>query len=347
MCQGGMPEPCVHGVPLSWVDMSDITTGPGRGWEVRPLMTETYRQACCVPVVRIPGAKISFQFGAYNASGEPIHSVALQRHYGRSSRARPMPARRHETGEFIYGGLLRRHYGHFLLESLARVEAIRRRPGMRVVWHNEAPDGLCEWQQAIFSLLGIDTSGFVYVSEPTTFERLLIPEAGYIVQDWFHPSLVRALACHAFSNEADGPRLWLSRSRLDDRKSCVEGERALEERLAATGWRVLHPQDLTVAGQLAELSRASAIAGFAGSAFHTLVLGENVRAQVLILPREVEVNRNYLTIARAKGLRQVVLPVDLRAQRGKDGTVVSSLVHPERAWQMLEDASTAQVALTC
>ena len=66
-------------------------------------------------------------------------------------------------------------------------------------------------------------------------------------------------------------RIYLSRSRLIDKKRALVSEQSLEESLINRGWAVLHPEQLPLNLQLALLDHAECIAGVTGSAFHLLM----------------------------------------------------------------------------
>jgi len=66
-------------------------------------------------------------------------------------------------------------------------------------------------------------------------------------------------------------RIYLSRSRLIDKKRALVSEHSLEDALLNRGWAVLHPEQLPLNLQLTLLDHADCIAGVTGSAFHLLM----------------------------------------------------------------------------
>jgi capsular polysaccharide biosynthesis protein len=279
---------------------------------MRNLSIGRYNRITLVPVVRRNEFGISFQIGAYHSNGEFLPSIALRRDYGMSGRALPQRATKFMKGEYLYGGLLRRHYGHFLLESLARTYAFSTRTQIPIVWHIESKPGLLTWQADIFTILKIDFNNFIYIDEATEFETFLVPEVGYKIQDWFHPAHEIALGQYRSVNTLGCDRIWLSRSRLPSEAGNVIAVDDLEAELAETGWHVVHPQEHTIPEQLALFTNAKLIAGFAGSALHTLILVREIKAKIAIISRGEVMNRNYLTIAKAKNLDQIVISAPLQ-----------------------------------
>jgi hypothetical protein len=174
--------------------------------------------------------------------------------------------------EAIYLGPLYFHYGHFLLESLARAWYARVRPDLPLVWagqHNWQRQDLLPWQLDILAALGVDRPRII--ADPTRFERLHVPDIGYRYDDWLHPEHAAFLACYQGPAQVPGHRLWLSRSKVGSNVRDYNSAVA-ERRLVRAGWTVVHPEALSVRQQLDHLARAEVVAGEEGSAFHTLVL---------------------------------------------------------------------------
>lgn len=99
--------------------------------------------------------------------------------------------------------------------------------------------------------------------EAVTVEELVVPQQGCVFGGWFHPAQATALGVAPYGPVQGGKRVWLSRSALPDRVARVEGEAAVEARLAA----------------------AERIAGVMGSALDPLLLFDAVPARVSILSR--------------------------------------------------------------
>jgi capsular polysaccharide biosynthesis protein len=301
-----------------------------------------HRDVTLLPACHLRGHWISFTTGAFDATGAPLPEFAHRRLHATNppEPAPTAPPQARHDGPFLYGGVLFGHYGHFLMESLARAWAFDRCPDLPVLWHVHAghrDPGLAGWQGAIFDLLGLGGRVHVLVRAPMRLGRVLVPEPGSVLGRLFHPDLAARLAVHGFRPPRPGRRVWLSRSALRKMGGKIEGEDRLEALLAAQGWDIYHPQRDPIALQLGTLADAGVLSGFAGSAFHTLVLGARVRARVVILARggAGAMLHNYDVPARAKGLRQDIAPLRL-APLGGQGAA--------RSW-LLEDPALAVAAI--
>lgn len=307
-----------------------------------PLGIAERRDVLLLPSTHLQGHWISFTTGAFDAAGAALPDFVHRRLHATNPPA-PAPAAgpqdRH-GGTFLYGGVLFGHYGHFLMESLARAWAFERHPGLPVLWHVHAGHrdaGIAGWQGAILDLLGLGGRAHVLVRAPMRLERVLVPEPGSVLGRLFHPQLAARLAVHRFAPPRPGRRVWLSRSALRKMGGKIEGEDRLEAVLAGQGWTIYHPQRDPIGAQLGTLGDADILAGFAGSAFHTLVLGAGIGARVVILARggAGAMLHNYEVPARAKGLRQEIAPLRL-APLGGAGAA--------RSWR-LDDPGEAVAAI--
>jgi capsular polysaccharide biosynthesis protein len=256
---------------------------------------------------------LKFRLGAYRDDGRFLEEVRLVRGYGQSDDLAWDASRPTEQwpGQHVYGGILFGHYGHFLLESLSRVASFRF--GVPVVWHLASADPkerqrLFPWQQSIFNLLGVDTSTFRFVSATAVrIGSICVDRPGYVIPSEARAEHMKRLACFQASSVVPGRKIWLSRNKLVDQKRKVEGEAELERMLESAGWQIYSPERHPIESQLRDMTSAELLAGFMGSAFHTLILARNVATRLAIVTKGGAGNLNYTTIAQAMGLNQTIV----------------------------------------
>ena len=320
--------------------MSGGAPGPSARWPPpEKLALDWHAGATLLPLDPDPEAPVPFRLGAYDATGRFLEHARAWRSTLASEILPPCPAEEECTGAWAYGGVLWDHYGHFLLEALARAWALRALPGLPVLWHRRVGHArLTAWQSDILDLIGLGGREHRVVTRPVRVARLAVAQAGFVMWRYFHPRQAAVLAAHPFRVPERGRRLWLSRSGMPEGHARVDGETALEQALAAEGWTVLRPETLDVAAQLAALQAAEAIAGFAGSAFHTLMLGAEVRARIVIVPRGSADYTNYEMIAAARGFDQAILPARLEHVSGEKSLASYRLTEPDRLHAALREA---------
>ena len=182
--------------------------------------------------------------------------------------------------EVVYLGWRFNHYGHFLMQSLARVWFLSEVPAAtRVLFHQPdaerfQPTG---WSERMLALFGVPPERVATLREPTRVRRLLVPEP------FFSPRSVagdRTVRAHVRMGEpyravaerltggaapTAGP-LYLSRSRLPSGQRRLVGEEALEERLRRAGVAIAHPEQLSLEEQVRLVNRHTDLVSNAGSA---------------------------------------------------------------------------------
>ena len=239
--------------------------------------------------------------GIFDSTGSHIRAAGLERNWAPIlGTPEPLPASQvaFRDEEVILGGYIAHHYGHFLLESLARIWACKPSK-LRILW--AAGRQFRDWELEILATLGIDPDRHLILRHPTRFARILVPTPGFIIRRNFHMLQRDALAARDCSIGSE--KVYLSRSRFVSKIANIADETVVEEILRRAGWRIVHPELLTFREQLDIFASSATIAGIDGSALHTAILCRNPKARLLILRRQ-DRNANYDTIAKATGLDQ-------------------------------------------
>ncbi|WP_062206367.1 glycosyltransferase family 61 protein [Demequina salsinemoris] len=295
-----------------------------------PLQAREIADATVYPTLRLPDVKNRLLGGVF-ADGKHVERTQLERRSGETGwPARPEMFGEPDPVEFeeaIYGGILYFHFGHFLVESLARTWLTPQHPDVPIVWagaanwhasgphkagriaHPGVPSDwqghavLHPWQQELLSVLDIRNPG-VILTQPTRIKKLHVPDIGYRYDDQFHPEHAAFLAHYEGPAQDPDERLWLSRSALPSGVRDLN-EHVTERRLAAAGWTIAHPEQLSVREQLDLISRASVVSGDEGSAFHLIMLLANASDKRLeVVRRRGHEHRNMHTIGDAVGVSQ-------------------------------------------
>ena len=215
------------------------------------------------------------------------------------------------------------HYGHFLLESLSRL------------WYTPPQDAVLvfaaspnievrNYMMAYWSNAGLELSQVEFVTSPTRFRRVIVPEAAFRVGRYAHIGM-REVYQRITRNVCREPRaarerIYLSRSRWENTRN----ENDLEAALSAQGFRVVHPQDLSIEEQIEMISGASEIVGRWGSAMHNVVFA-NPGVKIVHLFADRFYTSYYLTdqLAQAKATYVLAEP---GAPRGKANIDIDQVV---------------------
>ena len=227
-------------------------------------------------------------------------------------------------GTYLFGGIGRHHFGHFLMESIARLWAMdgryERFDGLVMLPFARTDFGsvLRRRLLAFFELMGVDMPLHL-VKTPVVADRLLIPAQGFGHQQWAcgteaFRSYVRGQI--ALNCPAQGPeKLYISRAKLKHGHQKVDQEARIEEMMQSAGYAVFHPQRHSIAAQIQVYRAAKVIVGGDGSAFHLVPFAMQEGARVALIQRRT---RNEATEAIATQIRafETVELIRLNALRG-------------------------------
>lgn len=232
--------------------------------------------------------------GVFDAQGafQPISRARLSR-----DRFSGVPASakatNHLSGTHLYAGLSHDHFGHFVLESLARTWALGAldavpdgivlpaRKGM------EMGPPLPRRLRRALSRFAADLPVHIII-EPTRVERLILPSPGFGHGPWLRgtPAYRDFIQDRLADLPVDGAdRLYLSRRRLKRPEQRVDQEEEIEAMMEAAGYFIFDPQKYPLDIQLGVMRAARQIVGADGSAFHLVPFAMRRDAEVAVFLR--------------------------------------------------------------
>lgn len=203
------------------------------------------------------------------------------------------------SGRWLWGGVLWAHFGHFLVESTARLWGLDNldKPVDGVVFIPKRPragDAVRGFHKDFLNLLAPDLPIQV-VADPTQIEELVVPGQGFGLGKITAGTEKFRAAIHSnFAKDIkpDGPeKIYISRSALGLGKGGLLGEEHLENMLVAEGYEVFHPQKYDIATQISRYKAAKQIIAADGSAVHLYAMvGKPNQSVAIILRRESTAN---------------------------------------------------------
>ena len=206
----------------------------------------------------------------------------------------------HLPGTHLFGGHFRGHFGHFLVESTARLWALDHLPArpesiLYLPYRGEvgAIERAMEGHDRFYRLLGIDMPIRTF-GTPQRVERLFVPELGFGWSERYAGSP----AYRAFMQQRlraavkpEGSRkLYISRALLAASRGGVLGESVLEENLARAGYEIFHPEKHPVEVQIARYLAADRIVALDGSALHLAAYVASPKTRVAMILRRSKAN---------------------------------------------------------
>ncbi len=204
------------------------------------------------------------------------------------------------SGSHLFAGHMRGHFGHFLVESTARlwaldevgdkIESVLYLPYRGSVKQTQrAMNGLRDF----FRLLDINVPLHTF-GTPIEVERLYVPELGF---GW-NERYAGSSAYRRFMRERlgggvrpeGGEKLYISRAQLAAQRGGVLGEAIIEENLARLGYEVFHPERHPIEVQIARYKAARQIVALDGSALHLAAFFMQPGEKVAIILRRSMAN---------------------------------------------------------
>lgn len=180
-------------------------------------------------------------------------------------------------GRWLFAGVGRHHFGHFLLEAVPRLWALDHVIG--------AVDGI-----ALLPMAGRDIAAVLrrrlgplldmlgqalpvhLVEIPTQVDELILPTQGFGHLHWSGgtPEARTYMRRHLCAGDAPvGPdKVYVSRRRLKNPEQQVPHEQLIERWMSRAGYDIFHPERHSVTEQIARYRAARVIVGPDGSAFH-------------------------------------------------------------------------------
>jgi len=202
--------------------------------------------------------------------------------------------------DFVYGGCLTHHFGHFVAEFVHRiVPSVRAFPQLRVIFvakAGEASQPLPRWTQDILTHLGAGQRVLV-VDTPVRVRCLHVyPQQEVLEGPPPPPAYLQALAQLQTQLPQDVPEgdcLFITRS---GQGQGFAAEAVLDELFTRLGATLFAPEQHPVPVQLAMYLRHKRLLFSEGSALHALQLLGRTPAEVTVLARRAwHMGRNFLS----------------------------------------------------
>ncbi|WP_053221175.1 glycosyltransferase family 61 protein [Methylobacterium indicum] len=251
------------------------------------------------------------------------------------------------AGPHLYIGAIHPHYGHFVINTLARLWPLLDHSGEASVDGAVRPTLLChgpglgaDWSATpfipeILGRLGLSVMDLASFGHPVRIPTLLVPQAALQQDDYAFPVL--ADLCGRIGRgyyapdevDADPQPVYLSKTRLTAGVRRFANEAAVTAILEREGVRIVHPELLSFPEQVRLFARHRVVLGANGSAFHTLLFAPPGR-RVIVLSDRLKLGGTYRLIDLITRTRaHYYYPVGTTSHAGNGFTVDFTLPEPE------------------
>ncbi len=190
------------------------------------------------------------------------------------------------NGDFYFIGSIHHHFGHFLVEGLSRLWALRYIPeklrsNLKYIVYE---DSIKEYAVKLLGRFGVSVEDIIFSPKHAILEKVFVPDVSYKTHHW--GSLYQAEVYEIFRElvtKSEGSEfIYLSRGNVPDRPLSNENE--LELRLKGMGFDIVHPELLDIETQLSVVKKAKVIVGPVGSQLYLSAFSEQFTNVVVCAP---------------------------------------------------------------
>ncbi|WP_026517889.1 glycosyltransferase 61 family protein [Butyrivibrio sp. MC2021] len=174
--------------------------------------------------------------------------------------------------EVIYMGFFWEQYGHFLVDIIGRLwYALDNDLKIACVISGKKIGGN---YLKLLNLMGIDEDRIIYVTEPTSFKKVYVPETSFYPGKYYtseYKGMIDRIITSA-AKECEGletyDKVYFSRSSFP---SAEVGEKSIEKLMEKNGFHILHPEKLSTAQQVYYVNNCRHLASIEGTIAHNCV----------------------------------------------------------------------------
>lgn len=198
------------------------------------------------------------------------------------------------TGRWMFGGLFYAHFGHFLVETTARLWAVPQIDTLEGIVFYPKQKMTHEWRyiremMPFFAQCGLGHLKIRAPQQPVVIDELLTPPQAFGMSEmmagrpeyraWVRDTIGRDVA------PAGADKIYASRAHLPSKRGTILRETWLEALMEKAGYTIIHPQEMSFAAQIAQWKAAKQIVGLDGSALHLAAMLARPDAQVAVINR--------------------------------------------------------------
>lgn len=212
---------------------------------------------------------------------------------------------------YVYAGRQVFHFGHFLLETLARLWpfADGLPDGVTLVMHGDGdPRGWFSipYVRTLLGALGITPDRILHVERPIRFERLQVAGSAFLPGWSASPAMGRLtraigsrLTCGFDPPAANGRPAFFAKTRLVGGVSHLQNEGEIVDALARRGVEIVHPQEMSFLDHVRFLEARRVTSGWLSSAHHVALFASRLGRFPLLAPERP--NSNFFLVDKLTG----------------------------------------------
>ena len=175
--------------------------------------------------------------------------------------------------DVVFIGALSKHYGHFILEGLARLWFFLETENLKFKCVYISENGIDPFVET-FGLFGIDPKKLQKIDIPTRFRKVLIPEPSIRLSDYYHLKYNDTLSrIRDKVSPRSFEKVYFSKEGISNSRAV--GEDFIQNVFVSNGFHVFHPEKMTMYEKIAVLRGARVFVASSGTNVHNSVFLED------------------------------------------------------------------------
>ena len=174
--------------------------------------------------------------------------------------------------DVVFIGNVNAYFGHFLLEHMNRIYALmdKKYSGRQVVLINDkAMDKVPDYIFKFIEFFGIKRRDVIILDKTTRFKSVCVPSQSFNARLYTSDAFAKTFDKIA-ANIPDGEvyeKIYVSRAKLDAAHKTL-GEEKVQKVFEKNGFKIIYPEKLPLAQQIALIKNCRVLAVCAGTALH-------------------------------------------------------------------------------
>ena len=265
--------------------------------KIKELKCDSYIDAVILPIKKQNDDGMQFGLGGVvDSQGVYVESSSIEKRVGG---AYPYSISRVENSKVVYCGYCVKHWGHFLIEAVARIWYFLENDNSvdKYVFVSEE-NGSTELfgnYLEFFELLGV-ADKLQIINKPVKYREVLVPELSYSRKYYYHDKYKEVFdriaenANKSFKQNKKMPKkVFLSRSQFAKAKQAEIGLDYLDHYFSKNGYTILYPEKLSLTQLIQYLYNADVCASSSGTIPHNLLFSQKGK-KAIIVERQTTVN---------------------------------------------------------
>lgn len=172
--------------------------------------------------------------------------------------------------DVILVGRIYPHFGHFLVEHLNRLwGASKTLHNVKFMFINNLGIDVQNFVYDFMTIYGIKHDDVIILNSSAKFRRVYIPSQTLNIKSaWISTKM--PIGYRAMANNVQGAKydkVYMSRTKLPQQMRTI-GEEKIQKIFEKNGYKIIYPETMSIAEQIAAVADAKFLAGCAGTALH-------------------------------------------------------------------------------